>query len=104
MRLQNLLGLAAVAAAATGALAVATPAQAAQLPCFLSGSGNTASATCYSGSSHTWRLAADCVDTSNIRWPRIVTTLYSGYRTGDGTATLTCAAGLRADGRIELTR
>jgi hypothetical protein len=101
VRLKSLLGLTATAAVATGILAMATPAQAASLPCHLSGSGNSASATCYSGSSYTWRLVVDCLDTTNVKWPKIVGTLYGDYRTGDGTDTLTCAPNLRADGRIE---
>ncbi|MEY9962680.1 hypothetical protein ABIA33_000706 [Streptacidiphilus sp. MAP12-16] len=100
MRLKTLLGLAACVASATAALAVG-PAQAAQLPCNLGGSGNTASVTCYSGAPYTWRLVVDCVDTSNVYWPRIVSTTYGAYRTGDGTEVLSCAASLRADGRIE---
>jgi hypothetical protein len=100
--MKTLLGMAAVAAAATGTFAVATPsAQAAQLPCFLAGSGSSASATCYSGSSYTWRLVADCLDTSNIKWPKIVNTKYGAYIKGDGTESLSCASGLRAVGRIE---
>lgn len=102
--MKTLLGVAATAAALTGALAVATPAQATRLPCHLGGSGGSASAECYSGSSITWRLAADCLDVSNIKWPRHVNTLYSAYRTGDGRVTLTCASGLRASGRIEVAR
>jgi len=99
VRMKTLLGL---AAATAGTFAVATPsAQAAQLPCFLAGSGSSASATCYSGSSYTWRLAADCLDTSNVKWPRIVDTKYSGYLKGDGYQSLNCAPGLRAVGRIE---
>ncbi len=102
MRMKTLLGVAAMAAAATGTFAVAAPsAQAAQLPCFLAGSGSSASATCYSGSSYTWRLVADCLDTSNVKWPRIVDTKYNGYVRGDGSQSLNCAAGLRAVGRIE---
>ncbi|WNI14488.1 hypothetical protein [Actinacidiphila sp. ITFR-21] len=99
MRVPTLLGLAACAAATTGALAVA-PAQAAQLPCFLSGSGNSASATCYSGAPYTWRLVVDCQDTRTIKWPVTVTTLYGAYITGDGTETLSCGS-YRAQGRIE---
>lgn len=101
MRLKSLLGMATVAAATTGMLAFAAPAQAAQLPCFLAGSGGSASATCYSGSSYTWRLVVDCVDTSNIKWPKIVYSVAGAYRTGDGTDSITCAAGLKANGRIE---
>ncbi|MDJ0340921.1 hypothetical protein QMK19_09180 [Streptomyces sp. H10-C2] len=100
MRLKTLLGLAACAAATAGALTVA-PAQAAQLPCFLSGSGNSATATCYSGASYTWRLTVDCLDTSNIRWPVTVATISGGYVRGDGTETLSCGGSLRANGRIE---
>ncbi|GGO94102.1 hypothetical protein [Wenjunlia tyrosinilytica] len=100
MRVKTLLGLAACAAATAGVLTV-PPAQAAQLPCFLSGSGSSASATCYSGASYTWRLVVDCVDTSNARWPKIVSTLRGDYITGDGTETLSCSGSLRADGRIE---
>jgi len=102
VRMKTLLGVVAVAAAATGTFAVATPsAQATRLPCHLAGSGSSASATCYSGSSYTWRLVADCLDTSNIKWPRIVDTKYSGYIKGDGTQSLNCDSGLRAVGRIE---
>ena len=63
--------------------------------------GNTASATCWSGSSYTWRLAVDCLDTTNIKWPKIVNTLYGDWITGDGTETLTCKPGLRASARLE---
>jgi hypothetical protein len=102
MRLKALAGLAAGAAARAGSLVAASPAQAAQLPCWLAGSGSTASAGCYSGSSITWRLAADCLDRSNIKWPVVVTTLYSDYVTGDGTQALTCPNSLSAQGRIEV--
>jgi hypothetical protein len=103
LRPKHLLGPAvATALAATGLLTVTVPpAQAAQLPCNLTGSGSSATADCYSGSRYTWRLVVDCVDTSNPKLPRTVTTLYGKYRTGDGTETLNCHSPLRADGRIE---
>jgi hypothetical protein len=101
VRMRILLGLATCVAAAASAVAVAMPAQSARLPCNLGGSGNSASATCYGGYSYTWRLVVDCLDTSNLRWPVVVTTLYGNYRTGDGTDTLTCASSLRASGRLE---
>jgi hypothetical protein len=96
----TLLGLAAAIAVPTALLTTA-PAQAASLPCNLTSSGNSASVTCYSGASYTWRLVVDCLDTTIPTSPVIVDTLYGSYTTGDGTETLTCAAGLRADGRIE---
>ena len=102
MRLKALVGLAAGAAARAGSLVAAAPAQAAPLPCWLAGRGRTASAGGYSGSSITWRLAADCLDRSNIKWPVVVTTLYSDYVTGDGTRSLTCPNSLSAQGRIEV--
>lgn len=98
MRIKILMAI----AAAAGGLAVATPAQAAQLPCGLGGDGNRASATCWGGSSHTWRLVVDCLDTSNIRWPKIVDTIYGEWHRGDGSDTRYCAGGLRASGRLEL--
>ncbi|GHH68901.1 hypothetical protein GCM10018793_00400 [Streptomyces sulfonofaciens] len=89
------------AALTAGLLALAAPAGAAALPCNLSSSGGTASATCFSGSSYTWRLVADCDDVSDPRSPSRVTTLYGDWRTGDGTETLTCDSGLRATGHLE---
>jgi hypothetical protein len=99
VRMKTLLGLATVAAAVS--LPLAGTAQAASLPCGLGSNGNTASATCWSGSPYTWRLVVDCLDTSNIKWPKIVNTLYGAYITGDGTETLSCQSNLRANARIE---
>jgi hypothetical protein len=98
VRLKTLLGAVGLTA---GLLTFAAPAQAASLPCLLGGSGNSASATCYSGAPYTWRLAVDCLDTTNIKWPKLVTTLYGDYITGDGTESLSCKPSLRAIGRIE---
>lgn len=98
MRTKILLALAITA----GALAAASPAQAAQAPCGLGSDGNRASATCWSGSSYTWRLVADCVDHSNVRWPVTVYTIYGQDHRGDGSDTLYCASNLRAHARLEL--
>jgi hypothetical protein len=100
MRLKKMLGLAAGAVIAAG-LFTATPASAASLPCNLSSDGNSGSVTCFSGSSYTWRLAVDCLDRTNPWQPVIVNTLYGEWHTGDGTETLSCAAALHADARIE---
>jgi hypothetical protein len=97
--MKTLLGLATAAAAMT--VTFAGPAQAASLPCGLGSNGNTASATCWSGSSYTWRLVVDCLDTSNIKWPKTVNTLYGAYIKGDGTETLSCAGNLKASARLE---
>jgi hypothetical protein len=102
MRLAKLAGLTAAAAAMTGAFALAAPAQAAVLPCWVAGSGSNASAGCYSSPSITWRLVADCWDTSNIKWPTIKATKYSPYVYGNGEQHVSCPSGLRADGRLEL--
>ncbi|MFK4596425.1 hypothetical protein RKD30_003092 [Streptomyces pristinaespiralis] len=99
-RMKTTLGLAAAAAMAAGLLA-ATPASAARLPCHLAGSGDTASATCYSGSSYTWRLVVDCDDVSNPRWPVRVNTLHGAWHTGDGSDTISCGGSLRATGHLE---
>ncbi len=99
-RTRTALGLAACAAVATGLL-TATPASAARLPCHLAGSGNSASATCYSGSSYTWRLVVDCDDVSNPKWPARVSTRYGAWHTGDGSDSLSCGGSLRATGRLE---
>ncbi|WP_328538926.1 hypothetical protein [Streptomyces sp. NBC_00344] len=101
MRVKTLLALAACSVTAAGILAAAPAAQAASLPCNLGGSGSSASATCYSGSSYTWRLVVDCNDVSNVRWPVTVTTLYGDWHTGDGTESLSCDGSLRAIGRLE---
>jgi hypothetical protein len=102
MRLTTLAGLAAAAVALAGSLVVASPAQAAALPCWVAGSGSDASAGCYSGSSITWRLAVDCWDTTNIKWPTLKESKFSPYVTGDGEQHLSCARGLRANGRLEV--
>ncbi|MET7616040.1 hypothetical protein [Streptomyces sp. NPDC005408] len=94
------LGLAACAAVAAGLL-TATPASAARLPCNLAGSGNSASANCYSGSSYTWRLVVDCDDVSSPKWPVRVTTLYGAWHTGDASDSISCGGSLRATGRLE---
>ncbi|GHJ39847.1 hypothetical protein [Streptomyces sp. TS71-3] len=94
-------GLTGAAALTAGLLALAAPAGAASLPCNLTSNGSTTSATCYSGSSYTWRLVADCSDVSDPRNPSHVTTLYGDWHTGDGTETLTCGSGLRANGHLE---
>ena len=102
MTLRTLVGGAACALTVAGLLCVAgASAQAATLPCNLGSDGSGASVTCYSGSSYTWRLAVDCLDTSNIKWPRIVYTIYGAYHTGDGTESATCTDNLKADARIE---
>ncbi len=92
----------AITAALAGSLAMAAPAQAAQAPCGLGSDGPRASVTCWGGTSLTWRLVADCVDHSNIRWPRVVYTTYGQYHRGSGSDTLYCTSGLRAHGRLEL--
>jgi hypothetical protein len=98
--MKTLLGL--TAAAAAGVLPLVTvPAQAASLPCGLGSNANTASATCWSGSSYTWRLAVDCLDTSNIKWPKVVNTLYGEWIKGDGTETLSCKPAYKASARLE---
>lgn len=101
VRTKTLLGLTAVVAAGVLPLAAA-PAQAAGLPCGLGSNANTGTATCWSGSPYTWRLAVDCVDTSNIKWPKVITTLYGDWIKGDGTETRTCKSAYKADPRIEL--
>ncbi|AVZ73643.1 hypothetical protein SLUN_17145 [Streptomyces lunaelactis] len=100
LRTKAALGLAACAATAAGLL-TATPATAARLPCHLAGSGDTASAHCYSGSSYTWRLVVDCDDVSNPKWPVRVKTLYGAWHTGDGSDSISCGSPLRATGRLE---
>jgi hypothetical protein len=99
--MKTLMGFATAAAATTGLLAFAAPAQAASLPCGLGSNGNTASATCWSGSPYTWRLVVDCLDTTNVKWPKTVDTRYGEWITGDGTETLSCAANLKASARLE---
>jgi hypothetical protein len=89
-------------AIAAGGLAIASPAQAAQLPCGLGSDGNRASATCWGGYSYTWRLVTDCVDHSNVRWPVTVDTIYGQFRRGDGSDAQYCHSDLRAHGRLEL--
>lgn len=98
MRFKTLLGLTACAA---GLFTVATPAQAAALPCGLGSNANTASATCWSGSSYTWRLVVDCLDTSNIKWPTVAYTLHGEWITGDGSDSLSCKPSLRASAHLE---
>ncbi|MEU9011027.1 hypothetical protein AB0D12_14845 [Streptomyces sp. NPDC048479] len=100
LRTKTALALAVGAAVAAG-LFTATPASAARLPCNLAGSGGTASANCYSGSSYTWRLVVDCDDVSNPKWPARVKTLYGAWRTGDGSDSISCGGSLRASGRLE---
>jgi hypothetical protein len=99
VRTKTLLGLTAAAAAVL--LPLAAPAQAASLPCGLGSNANNASATCWSGSSYTWRLAVDCLDTSNIKWPKVVNTLYGAWITGDGTESLSCKPAYKASARLE---
>jgi hypothetical protein len=96
------VGLAAATAAVAGALVTTSPAQAAALPCYVAGSGNSASAGCFSGSSITWRLVVDCYDRSSLRWPFIVNTVTSRYVTGDGSVSVSCAPSLSAQGRLEV--
>jgi hypothetical protein len=100
LRARTALGLAACAAVTAGLL-TATPASAARLPCNLAGSGDTASANCYSGSSYTWRLVVDCDDVSNPKWPVRVKTVYGAWHTGDGSDSISCGGSLRATGRLE---
>ena len=100
MRTKTLLGLTAIAATCLLPLAAA-PAQAASLPCGLGSSANTGTATCWSGSPYTWRLAVDCLDTSNIKWPTVVTTLYGEWIKGDGTETRSCKPAYKASSRLE---
>jgi hypothetical protein len=102
MRFKILGGLAA-AAAVVGGVALATgPADAATLPCYTGTNGNTAHGACYSSPMFHWRVAADCVDRSNIRWPVVVNTVYGEWTTGNGDESVTCAPGLSADPRIEV--
>ncbi|MCW2504487.1 MAG: hypothetical protein JWO79_2771 [Actinomycetia bacterium] len=103
-RKKLVIGLAAAATIVVGgSLAASTSsASAGQVPCWVSGGGNSATAGCYSGGFQTWRVAADCVDTSNVRWPKIVDTQRGAWTTGDGQETVACGPGLRADGRLEL--
>lgn len=100
MRLKNMLGLAAGATIAAGLL-TASPASAASLPCNLTSNGNSASVTCYSGSSYTWRLVVDCTDVSSPRLPRLVDTVYGAWKTGDGTESVSCGGSLRANAHLE---
>ncbi|MFC0436046.1 hypothetical protein [Kutzneria buriramensis] len=99
---RSLLASVACAVSAAGLIAVGgATAQAASLPCNLGSNGSSASVTCYSGSHYTWRLVVDCLDTSNIQWPRTVYTITRDYHTGDGTDSATCSGNLKASARIE---
>jgi hypothetical protein len=100
VRLKNMLGLAAGVTIAAGLL-TASPASAASLPCNLGSSGNSASVTCYSGSSYTWRLVVDCADVSSPMLPRTVSTVYGDWHTGDGTEAISCGGSLRANAHLE---
>jgi hypothetical protein len=99
VRMKTVLGLATSAAALS--LAFTAPAQAASLPCGLGSNGPTGTATCWSGAPYTWRLVVDCLDTTNIKWPKVVNTLYGAWTKGDGTETLTCQSNLKASARLE---
>ncbi|MEV0096987.1 hypothetical protein [Streptomyces sp. NPDC050738] len=101
MRVKSLLALAACSASAVGILLTAPAAQAASLPCGLGSDGGSATATCWSGSSYTWRLVVDCNDVSNVKWPVTVKTLYSPWHKGDGTEALSCGGALRALAHLE---
>ncbi|MDQ1655905.1 MAG: hypothetical protein QOD41_988 [Cryptosporangiaceae bacterium] len=93
----------AAAIAVGGSFAIAAPAaEAGQIPCYVGSGGNSSVGGCWSGGFQTWRVVADCVDVSNIAWPTIVDTKYGDWITGDGSETVTCTAGLRADGRLEV--
>ncbi|MFF0063582.1 hypothetical protein ACFYRC_18950 [Streptomyces sp. NPDC005279] len=100
LRTKTALALAAGAAIVAG-LFTATPASAARLPCNLAGSGDSASANCYSGSSYTWRLVVDCDDVSNPKWPVRDRTVYGAWHTGDGSDAISCGGSLRAQGHLE---
>jgi hypothetical protein len=85
-----------------GGLAATQSAEAGTIPCYTGNGGANASGGCYGSMSGSWRLDVDCIDTSDIRWPRNVGTRYGAWRYGGGSEAISCASGLRADPRIEI--
>jgi hypothetical protein len=102
MRFAKIAGLAVATAALSGALIAPGAAQAEGIPCAPAGGvDNNASGICY-GEVGQWRVVADCLDYSNIKWPVNRGSVASPWVSGRGEQFVHCAAGLRAVPRIEI--